>query len=585
MNIKEELSNIFSQVIKETFGLKQEIGEIKDLLKITIPPDTTMGDFALECFPFAKILGLAPKIISEKIAENLKNDIFCEVKSFGPYLNVKINNNDYFSKVIKDFENYSVKQKNKIVEKVTVEFLSPNTNKPLHLGHIRNGCLGMAISNIQSYIGNETIKINLVNDRGVHICKSMLAWQKFGKGETPESIGMKGDHFVGKYYVRFAQELEKNPELENEALAMLKKWEEGDEDILELWKKMNNWVYSGFEKTYETLGFKFDKFYYESDTYKLGKNIIEEGLKKKVFQKNEEGLIYYSLPEAEFGLDQDGQAKKVVVTRADGTSVYITQDMGTALERYNNYKFDESIYVVGSEQRYHFKCLISILKALGYEWAKDIYHFAYGMVYLPEGKMKSREGKVVDADNFAEEIVKLARQAIQEKHEDLDAEEIERRARIIGIGAIKFYILRVGAEQDIHFDPKESISFTGVTGPYCQYAYARIAGILGKAKDEKIDYKKADLSALGNEEERILLQKILLFNEKVNDSALSLNPSTLATHVYETAKAFNQFYHKHKVLNAETPDLIKSRLVLIESISELLKRGLELMGIEILENM
>jgi len=585
MNIKEELIDILGKSIKEIFALSQDLTEIKTLIKITIPPDPTLGDFALESFPFAKLLGLAPVKIAEKISENMQSEIIAEVKNLGPYVNIKLDNKKYFERVLGSLtETVATKQK-PTGKKITLEYLSPNTNKPLHLGHIRNGCLGTAIANIKTHIGDDVAKLILVNDRGVHICKSMLAWQKFGNGETPESTGLKGDHFVGKYYVRFAQESEKNPELKEEAQAMLKKWEDGDKEILELWKKMNTWAYVGYEKTFDTLGFEFDKFYYESDTYKLGKNIVEDGLEKGIFKKDENGLIYYILPEAEFGLDQDGQEKKVVVTRGDGTSVYITQDMGTAVERFNDYRFDESIYVVGSEQRYHFKCLISILTALGNDWAKNIRHFAYGMVYLPEGKMKSREGKIIDADNFIEEMEALARIAIREKHIDLSDIEVNRRARIIALGAIKFYILRVGAEQDIHFDPKESISFTGFTGPYCQYAYARISGIISKAQKEKIDFENADLSLLGNAEEKLLLQKILLFNEKVNESAVSLSPSTLALHIYETAKAFNQFYHQHNVLTAENLELVKSRLFLSESVATLIKKGLELLGIDVMDNM
>lgn len=584
MNIKEEIIEIIAETIKKVFAINKDLQEIIALIKISIPPNPEMGDFALECFPFAKLLGLAPVAIAEKITENLSGKLFSEVKNIGPYVNIKLDNKEYFNRVLGNLAVAIDKQKS-TGQKVTVEYLSPNTNKPLHLGHVRNGCLGSSIANIQSHIGNETVKLNLVNDRGVHICKSMLAWQKFGNGETPESTGLKGDHFVGKYYVRFAQESDKNPALNDEAQAMLKKWEDGDKEVLELWQKMNAWVYAGFEKTYLDLGFRFDKIYFESNTYKLGKNIVQEGLEKGVFKKDENDLIYYILPESEFGLDQDNKEKKVVVTRGDGTTVYITQDMGTAVERFKDYNFNESIYVVGSEQRYHFKCLISILSALGYDWAKSIRHFAYGMVYLPEGKMKSREGKVVDADNFFKEMLDMAKQAIQEKHDDLNSEEVERRAHIIALGAIKFYILRVGAEQDIHFDPKESISFTGFTGPYCQYAFARISGILKKAEEEDIKYDGADLSLLGNTEEKILLQKILLFQEKVKESAVSLSPSTLALHVYETAKAFNQFYHQHKVLNAETPELVKSRLMLSGSVAQMIKKGLELLGIEVLENM
>lgn len=582
MGIKEKIIEILSAEISAIFAKPELQSEIKNNIKLSIPPDANLGDFALECFLLVKILGASPVLIAEKISQNLKNEFFSELKNVGPYVNLKIKELEYFSEALKK-ENWQVLPDSD--KTVTVEYLSPNTNKPLHLGHVRNAFLGFSIANIQKHIGNKTHKLILVNDRGVHICKSMLAWQKFGNGETPESSGLKGDHFVGKYYVRFAQEADKNPELENEAQAMLKKWEEGDTEVLAIWEKMNSWVYEGFEKTYSQLGVDFDKFYYESNTYKLGREIVAEGLAKGVFKTDERGLVYFELPEAEFGLDQDGQRKKVAVKRSDGTTVYITQDMGTAIERFRDYAFDESIYVVGSEQRYHFKCLISILSALGYEWAQKIRHFAYGMVYLPEGKMKSREGKIVDADNLIVEMLELATQAIHEKHPDLPAVEVAERARVIGLGALKFFILRIGAEQDIHFDPKESISFTGVTGPYCQYAYARIHGILEKARLEKLDFEKADLSLLGNLEEKILAQKILLFQEKVKESAVSLSPSTLAIHIYETAKAFNQFYHQHEVMNSGNPELTKSRLLLISRVAAEIKTGLALLGIEVLDNM
>lgn len=575
MAIKKKIEQIIIDSIESI------LGEKVNNLKITIPPNQEMGDFAVECFSLANVLKQSPQQIAEKLAEGIKSEFFTEVKAFGPYLNVKLDNEVYFQEVLNNLK-FSGDKEN---EKVVIEYLSPNTNKPLHLGHVRNGCLGMSISKIQTYEGRDVSKIILVNDRGVHICKSMLAWQKFGNGETPEITGMKGDHFVGKYYVRFAIESEKDPSLNDEAQVMLQKWEAGDKETVELWKKMNAWVYDGFSKTYEDFVFEFDKFYYESETYKLGKDIILQGLETGVFKKGEGESVYFKLPEDGFGLDENKENKKVILIRKDGTTVYISQDIGTAVSRFNDYKFDKMIYVVGSEQRYHFKCLVAILKALEYKWAENIFHFSYGMVYLPEGKMKSREGKVVDADNFYEEMFNLARVAVLEKHPDLDEKEVATRARVIALGAIKFYILKVGAEQDIHFDPKESISFTGFTGPYCQYAYARIAGILRKAGEEKLDYKKIDYSLLGNLEERLLLQRIALLNEKIEESAESLSPSTLALHIYETAKTFNQFYHQHQIMGIEDQDLAKARLALISQVAEVLKIGLELLGIEVMESM
>jgi len=578
MNIREKILKVIVSHIESIFAEK-----IEDLngIKLTLPPNPEMGDFAFECFPLAKVLKQSPQQIADKLASEIEDDLFAEVTAVGPYLNLKLNSEIYAQEVLENI-NFSGGKKQ---EKVVIEYLSPNTNKPLHLGHVRNGCLGMSISKIQKYEGRDVSKIILINDRGIHICKSMLAWQKFGGGETPESTGMKGDHFVGKYYILFAIESEKDPSLNDEAQAMLKKWEAGDKEVVELWEKMNQWVYDGFTQTYENFVFEFDKYYYESETYKLGKDIILQGLESGVFKKGEGESVYFELPEEEFGLDENKEKKKVILIRKDGTTVYITQDIGTAISRFKDYKFDKMIYVVGSEQRYHFQCLVAILKALVYEWAENIFHFSYGMVYLPEGKMKSREGKVVDADNFYEEMFNLAREAVLEKHSELDKEEVEKRARMIALGAMKFYILRVGAEQDINFDPNESISFTGFTGPYCQYAYARIAGILRKAEAENIKYETCDYSFLGNPEERLLLQKIVLLNDKVADSAESLSPSTLAVHIYETAKTFNQFYHKHQIIGIESESLIKARLKLISQVAVVLKEGLDLLGIEVLDNM
>jgi len=405
-------------------------------------------------------------------------------------------------------------------------------------------------------------------------------------------LKMKGDYFVGHWYVRYNQELQNNPELENEIQEMLRKWENGDKEILKLWKKMNEWVYAGWETTLEELNFKFDIIDYESKNYKSGKDIIAKGLEKGVFEKNESGAVIFNLPEKEFGLDKDGNAKKITLAREDGTSVYITQDIGTAVFRAEKYNLDRLIYVVGLEQVYHFQCLLKILKSLGYKWAKNLFHLSYGMITLPEGKMKSREGKVVDDDDLIKEIKELASKEVRKRisaqggpasgWEKISDEEINERARKIALGAIKFYFLRVGANQNIEFNPQESVSFDGFTGPYCQYAYARIASILRKRGDEKnIDFK-----ILGNNlEERELIKKIIEFPDLIKKSASEYNPSIIAVNTFETAQLFNKFYQKRKVLSAETEELKNARLALIQAVQILLKVGLNLLGIEVLEKM
>ncbi len=551
-------------------------------LSLSFAPEIKFGDFALPCFLPAKELKISPALLATQIATALAgDDFFVQVAAAGPYVNFTVQSEFLFADVL------ALEKKDAALndgEKIILEYLSPNTNKPLHLGHVRNGCLGTAVANILSYVGYDVTRASLVNDRGIHICKSMLAWQKFGHGETPATTGEKGDHFVGRYYVKFAIESEKDPSLNDEAQDMLRRWEARDVAVLELWQKMNSWVYSGFGVTYKTLGFNFDKFYYESELYNLGKDIVMTGLEKGVFKKAADGSIIYPLPRDEFGLDADDKEKFVTLLRADGTSVYITQDLGVAQQRFATEKFQRAIYVVGSEQIYHFKCLVAVLSGAGFAWADNIKHLSYGMVYLPEGKMKSREGKVVDADNLAAELIALASAAVCEKNTEanLSEAEIMTRAAKIGIGALKFYILRVGADLDIHFNPKESISFDGVTGPYCQYSFARISSILAKFSAATNDY---DLSLLGNLEERFLAQKVLAFPQKIKDAATTLNPSLIAAAIYDIAKAFSQFYHHHQILIEDNPALSAARIALIKKTAAVLQSGLELLGIEVLAEM
>jgi len=566
-------------------------GRPADRLEIGFPPNPEMGHFAVGCFPLAKLFRRSPaEIAADLVAQIAPDDVIAKAGAAGPYINLQIHENFLFGDVCNHIIGRDAEYGSADIghgKRAMVEYLAPNTNKPLHLGHLRNGALGMAVANMYQATGHWVVRANLVNDRGIHICKSMLAWQRWGNGTTPESEGIKGDHFVGKYYVRYAQEAEKDPNLENEIQQMLQKWEAGDPQTIALWRTMNGWVYEGFAETYRRFGLIFDTFYYESDTYKLGKDIIEQGLEKKVFALDSRGNTVFFLPEEEFGRDKNGDPKRVTVLRADDTALYITQDIGTAVLKITDHNLDYSIYVVGSEQEYHFKCLFAILAALGYEWAQNCYHLSYGMVYLPEGKMKSREGKIVDADDLIAAMVNLAEDEIRRRDPEglLAAEEVRDRAEKIGVGAIKFYLLRVRPTQSINFDPAESISFDGFTGPYCQYAYARICSILEKAKPEQTHLKAPDFSLLGNSEEIQLLQKLIQFPDEVKGAVEDLNPSKVAAHIFSTAKAFSQFYNKHPVLQADSDALTAARMALIRATAVVLKNGLNLLGVEVLENM
>jgi arginyl-tRNA synthetase len=588
--LKELILTQIERAAKKTFGISPEG------LNLVYPPGVDMGDFACGCFPMAKQYRRSPKDIALKIAQNIPSgEIIQKAEASGPYVNIRVSSAVLFgeicSDIIKNEERFCTRNAN-AKKRVMVEYLSPNTNKPLHLGHLRNGALGMAVSNILTAAGHHVVKANLINNRGVHICKSMLAWQRWGNGTTPKSEGIKGDHFVGKWYVKYSQEAEKDHSLDTEVQKMLQRWEAGDPEIVKLWKMMNEWVYEGFSETYKKFGLKFDAFYYESDTYKLGKDIIAKGLEKQIFQKvlRDDGTgenVVFHLPVEKFGREKNGDPKKITVLRDDGTSLYMTQDIGTAILKATDHNLDRSIYVVGSEQVHHFQCLFEILKAFGYPWADGCYHLSYGMVYLPEGKMKSREGKIVDADDLIEEIENLAAEEITRRNEEnpLSEQELNYRKQVIGQGAIKFYLLRVRAMQDIHFDPQESISFDGFTGPYCQYAYARISGILRNAEILGLTVEYGDGILLGNDEELQLVRHLIRFSEEFEISVNDLTPSRLAVHIFNTAKAFNQFYNKHQVIHADTKELAKARLLLIKAAGTALKTGLNLIGIDVLERM
>ncbi len=570
---------------------RKAFGQAPEGLEIDFPPDLQLGHFAVGCFPLSKTLRKSPAEIAKALAAAIGTDeVIASAAAAGPYLNFKLAPQVLFSSAIEAILAAGGRYGDVPLgrhQRVMVEYLSPNTNKPLHLGHLRNAALGISVSRMLAATAHRVVKAILINDRGVHICKSMLAWERFGQGATPASEGLKGDHFVGKWYVRYAIESEKDPELEKNIQEMLKRWEAGDPKTLDLWKRMNQWVYDGFTETYRRFGMDFDVFFYESQTYRLGKDIIAEGLKKGVFTTDERGNVVYPLPVAQFGTEKGGAPKKVTVLRPDGTSLYISQDIGTAILKVTEHKLDSSVYVVGSEQEHHFKCLFSMLGALGYAWASNCYHLSYGMVYLPEGKMKSREGKVVDADDLIAGMAELAEEEIRRRDPErkLSEAEVKHRAEIIGVGAIKYYLLRVRPSQSISFDPAESISFDGFTGPYCQYAYARIHGILEKAGQRGMDGQAADFAALGNLEELLLLKMLIQFPEEVASGMAEYNPSRVAVHVFNTAKAFNQFYNKHAVLQAESSGLAAGRLALIKATAAVLKRGLNLLGIDVLENM
>lgn len=558
------------------------------------------GDYTMVAFPLLKLSRKSPEETCKEIGEQLvalDNQIesYNVIKGF---LNITLSKS-YWSNVLNtivqtnDF-GFSVSESEK---PIVIEFSSPNTNKPLHLGHIRNNLLGMSISRIMEKSGKRVVKVNLVNDRGIHICKSMLAWQKFGNGETPESSGKKGDHLVGDYYVRFDKEYKTQIEelkakgmsedeaklkapIIQEAQEMLRRWEAKDPEVIQLWKTMNGWVYEGFDKTYTDLGITFDKVFYESETYLLGKSVVMDGLNRGIFFRKDDGSVWVDLTND--GLDQK------LLLRGDGTSVYITQDIGTAIQRYNEFNFDEHIYVVGNEQEYHFQVLKLIMKKLGYDWSDALYHLSYGMVQLPEGKMKSREGTVVDADDLIEEMIDTARQMSEElgKLDDVDHGVATEVIRMVGLAALKYFILKVDPKKNMTFNPKESIDFNGNTGPFIQYTHARIKSVLAKAVNAGYQVKGIiHPDFVSNSKELELIQLLSQFPEIVQVAAQSHNPALIANYAYELAKEYNQFYHDHTILKEQNEGTRLLRLSLSEQVANVIKRGMWLLGIEVPERM
>ena len=587
--IKEAVKIIYNSEVKD------------DLIQIQETRKDFKGDFTLIVFPLLRFSKNTPEKTGETIGLYLK-DNFTAVSGFNVikgFLNLEISDTwwvEYFKKIAAEkthLENCKVLHP----ETILVEYSSPNTNKPLHLGHIRNNLLGFSLYRILSGCGHRVIKTNIVNDRGIHICKSMLAWQKFGNGETPESSGMKGDHLVGKYYVLFeknykeqvekliqngidATEAKNSATLMKETREMLLKWETGDEEIVRLWKMMNSWVYAGFDETYKKLGVDFDKIYYESDTYKVGKDIVLRALKEKILYRNEDNSVWADLtPE---GLDQK------LLLRSDGTAVYMTQDLGTAVDRHKEFNFDKNIYVVGNEQNYHFQVLKALLKRMGYNWAEGLIHFSYGMVELPEGRMKSREGTIVDADDLIKEMQLTAMEVSLElgKLSDFSDEEKEDIFRKIGMGALKYYILKVDPRKNMTFNPAESIDFNGNTGPFIQYTYTRIKSVFRKAEQLGINTGQISFSGTKTGPKEIELIKLLRkFSETVSAAATGYSPALIANYCYDLSREYNQFYHDFSILGEADEDIRNFRLVLSKVTSEILYTGMWLLGIEMPERM
>ena len=559
------------------------------------------GHLTLVVFPFLKMSKKGPEQTAQEIGEYLKANepavaAFNVIKGF---LNLTVASATWIELLneIHADAQYGIVSADENAPLVMIEYSSPNTNKPLHLGHVRNNLLGNALANIVMANGNKVVKTNIVNDRGIHICKSMLAWQKYGKGETPESSGKKGDHLVGDYYVAFdkhykaevaelmekgmsKEEAEAASPLMNEAREMLVKWEAGDPEVRALWQMMNNWVYAGFDETYRKMGVGFDKIYYESNTYLEGKEKVMEGLEKGFFFKKEDGSVWADLT-AE-GLDHK------LLLRGDGTSVYMTQDIGTAKLRFADYPIDKMIYVVGNEQNYHFQVLSILLDKLGFEWGKSLVHFSYGMVELPEGKMKSREGTVVDADDLMAEMIATAKETSQElgKLDGLTQEEADDIARIVGLGALKYFILKVDARKNMTFNPKESIDFNGNTGPFIQYTYARIRSVLRKAAEAGIvipEVLPANIEL--SEKEEGLIQMVADFASVVRQAGEDYSPSGIANYVYDLVKEYNQFYHDFSILREENEDVKLFRIALSANIAKVVRLGMGLLGIEVPDRM
>ena len=605
MNILNEINSAAKQAVSTLYG--QDVPE--KMVQLQKTKKEFEGSLTLVVFPFLKISKKKPEDTAQEIGEWLKQNCkavadYNVVKGF---LNLVIAPAAWIGMLndINKDEKYGETAATEDSPLVMIEYSSPNTNKPLHLGHVRNNLLGWSLAQIMAANGNKVVKTNIVNDRGIHICKSMLAWQKWGNGVTPETSGMKGDHLIGDFYVAFDKHYrEEVKELKDkfvaegmdeeaaekkakdeaplikEAHEMLVKWEQGDKDVRALWEKMNSWVYAGFDETYKNLGVGFDKIYYESQTYLKGKAKVEEGLEKGLFERHEDNSVWADLTNE--GLDQK------LLLRSDGTSVYMTQDIGTAEMRFKDYPIDKMIYVVGNEQNYHFQVLSILLDRLGFKWGKELVHFSYGMVELPNGKMKSREGTVVDADDLIATMVADAKKTSEElgKFNDMTEEERNEIARIVGMGALKYFILKVDARKNMLFNPEESIDFNGNTGPFIQYTYARIRSILRKAAEQGLEAPEALADDMPlNQKEMELIQKMDEFGAAVRQAGKDYSPSGIANYCYELTKDFNQFYHDYSILNADGENEKIVRLMIAKNVAKTIKNGMALLGIEVPERM
>ena len=592
MNIETLISLSAKEAVKALYG--QDVPE--KMVQLQKTRSEFEGNLTLVVFPFVKMARKSPEQTAQEIGQYLVEhcsaiDRFNVVKGF---LNLSVGEGAWLQllEAIDQDDHFGTKVAGDEAPLVMIEYSSPNTNKPLHLGHVRNNLLGWSLAQIMEANGNRVVKTNIVNDRGIHICKSMLAWLRWGNGETPESSGKKGDHLIGDYYVAFdkhyreevkelvaqgmdEEKAKQEAPLIKEAHEMLVKWEQGDAEVRALWEKMNSWVYAGFDETYKKMGVSFDKIYYESQTYLKGKAKVEEGLAKGLFERHDDGSVWADLTNE--GLDQK------LLLRSDGTSVYMTQDIGTAEMRYEDYPIDKMIYVVGNEQNYHFQVLSILLDRLGFKWGKELTHFSYGMVELPNGKMKSREGTVVDADDLMELMVEDAYKTSMElgKFDDMTEEERQEIARIVGMGALKYFILKVDARKNMLFNPEESIDFNGNTGPFIQYTHARIRSILRKAPETQVIPETPEL----NEKEIELIQKMNEFGAAVEQAGKDYSPSGIANYCYELTKVFNQFYHDYSILNEPDAAKRQMRLMLARNVAKIIKAGMGLLGIEVPERM
>ena len=593
MNIEALISKAAGEAVKALYGMDAN----EKMLQLQKTRSEFEGNLTLVVFPFVKAAKKSPEQTAQEIGEYLQQNCsavekFNVVKGF---LNLSVGDSawtELLSAIDKD-DNFGMKKATEDSPLVMIEYSSPNTNKPLHLGHVRNNLLGWSLAQIMEANGNKVVKTNIVNDRGIHICKSMLAWLKWGNGETPETSGKKGDHLIGDYYVAFdkhyrdeikelvaqgmdEEKAKQEAPLIKEAHEMLVKWEQNDPEVRALWEKMNSWVYAGFDETYKKMGVSFDKIYYESQTYLKGKAKVEEGLAKGLFERHEDNSVWADLTNE--GLDQK------LLLRSDGTSVYMTQDIGTAEMRFQDFPIDKMIYVVGNEQNYHFQVLSILLDRLGFKWGKELTHFSYGMVELPNGKMKSREGTVVDADDLMQLMVEDAYKTSMElgKFDDMTEEERREIARIVGMGALKYFILKVDARKNMLFNPEESIDFNGNTGPFIQYTYARIRSILRKAGN---DIQSSTFNIQLNEKEVELIQKMNEFGAAVEQAGKDYSPSGIANYCYELTKVFNQFYHDYSILNEPDEQKKLFRLVLAKNVAKIIKNAMSLLGIEVPERM